>query len=255
MAVTHKIKLNKNKKNGTFRNMKHKKHSYRTRKTLKKRNKKTGGNKSPTKKAYKSTKEPKPNKRLIKEQKLKVLKQKLDKPEKSLDRAFIKFSLEDVEKLNTNELAQLYQKWRDKERDERKTLRLKDTFKETPIYKEIPTGEYSDIHYEGEPFNMYNPPNKIKQSLEETQNWIDEVPVKPPRQSRPPKRTITNEWIPSNIELSNQEYDINNPPSQMKQDLEQFSDEFDENNTGMREPEYNMLEADEDLELLDIDEE
>ena len=161
MAVTHKNKLNRNKKNGTFRKMKHRKRSYRTRKTLKKRNKKTGGNKSPTKKAYKSTKEPKPNKKLIKEQKIKVLKQKLDKPEKSLDRAFIKFSLEDVEKMNTNELAQLYQKWRDKERDERKTLRLKDTLKEMPIYKEIPRDEYSDIHYEGEPFDMYNPPKRL----------------------------------------------------------------------------------------------
>ena len=271
MAVTHKNKLNITKNNVTFRNMKHKNRSQRKRKTLKKRkSKKTGGDKSPTKKAYKSTKETKPNKRLIREQKIMILKEKLpNKPEKSLARAFVHYSFEQVEKMNTTQLTEIYDNWRLKEATERSNLRLKDTFKKTPIYKTpiyktLPIDEYSDIQYDGEPFDMYNPPNKIKQSLEETQNWLDEVPVKPsnlpkpPKQSRspkPPKRTIANEWIPSNIELSNQEYDINNPSSQMKRDLEQFSDEFDENNIGMREPEHNLLETGEDLELLDIDEE
>jgi len=42
----------------------------------------------------------------------------------------------------------------------------------------------------------------------------------------------------------------------MKREFEQFSDEFDENNTSyMREPEYNLIETDKDLELLDIDDE
>lgn len=257
MAVTHKIKLNRNKKNGTFRNMKHKKRSYQKRKTLKKRkNKKTGGDKSQSKKAYKSSNESKPSKKTIK---IKALTEKLpEKPPNSLGRAFTGYSLEDVEKMNKTQLGKIYDEWRLKEATERSNLRLKDTIKKTPIYNTIPNDEFYDIHYDGEPFDMYNPPDKIKQSLEKTQNWLDEVPVKPPKPPKPPKRskrTITNEWIPSNIELSNQEYDINNPSSQMKQDLEQFSDEFDENNTGTREPEYDIFEEDENIDLLDIDEE
>lgn len=254
MAVTHKNKSNRTKKNGTFRNMKHKKRSYQKRKTLKKRkNKKTGGDKSQSKKAYKSSNELKPSKKTIK---IKALTEKLpEKPQNSLGRAFTGYSLEDVEKMNKTQLGKIYDEWRLKEATERSNLRLKDTIKKTPIYNTRPSDEFSDIHYDGEPFDMYNPPDKIKQSLEKTQNWLDEVPVKPPKPPKRSKRTITNEWIPSNIELSNQEYDINNPSSQMKQDLEQFSDEFDENNTGTREPEYDILEEDENIDLLGIDEE
>lgn len=274
MAVTYKNKLNINNKKGTFRNMKHKKRSYQKRKTLKKRkNKKTGGDKSQSKKAYKSSNELKPSKKTIK---IKALTEKLpEKPPNSLGRAFTGYSLEDVEKMNKTQLGKIYDDWRLKEATDRSSLRLKDTIKKTPIYNTRPSDEFSDIHYDGEPFDMYNPPDKIKQSFEVTQNWLDEVPVKPPKPPKrskrtitnewipsnlpkPPKRskrTITNEWIPSNIELSNQEYDINNPSSQMKQDLEQFSDEFDKNNTGTREPEYDILEEDENIDLLDIDEE
>ena len=157
--------------------------------------------------------------------------------------------------LNTKQLNDIYDKWRLKEATDRSNLRLKDTLKETPIYKEIPRDEYSDIHYEGESFDMYNPPNKIKQSLEETQNWLDEVPRKSRKSPKSPKSPKQNNWIPLNIQSQNNEYDINNPPDQMKRDIKQFSDEFDENNIDMREPEYNLLQADEDLELLDIDDE
>ena len=121
-----------------------------------------------------------------------------------------------------------------------------------PIYNTIPSDEYSNIHYDGESFNMYNPPNTIKQSLEETQNWLNEVPIK---SSKSLKSRKQNSWIPLNIQSQNQEYNIYNPPDQMKRDIEQFYDEFDENNIGMREPEHNLLETGEDLELLDIDEE
>lgn len=240
MAVNHMNKSNITKKKGTFRN---KNRSYRTRKTLKKRkSKKTGGDKSPTKKAYKSTNETKPNKRLIREQKIMILKDKLpDKPEKSLARAFVKFSLEDVENMNINQLTQVYNNWRLKEATERSNLRLKDTIKKMPIYKTIPRDEYSDIHYHGEPFNMYNPPNTINKSLEETQDWLNEVPIK---SRKSPKSRKQNNWISHNIQSHNRGYDINNPPSQMKRDIEQFSNEFDE---------YNIPEADENFDLLDFD--
>jgi hypothetical protein len=259
MAVTYKNKLNINNKKGTFRNMKHKKRSYQKRKTLKKRKNMKGGgdkSKSKSKKAYKSSNEPKPSKKTIK---IKALTEKLpEKPPNSLGRAFSGYSLEDVEKMNKTQLGKIYDDWRLKEAIERNSLRLKDIIKKTPIYNTRPSDEFSDIHYDGEPFDMYNPPNKIKQSFEVTQHWLDEVLSKSPksRKSRKsPKSRKQNNWIPLNIQSQNNEYDINNPPSQMKREFEQFSDEFDENNTYMREPEYNLIETDEDLELLDIDDE
>ena len=143
---------------------------------------------------------------------MKLMKLMPDKPQASLQRAFKKMNVEEIENMTPSDLNNIYKNWRDVEAERRKTLRMIKsaeqpqpsipnkkaplTKRERETYDLEPSDEsMPEVHMENDiipfdPENPYDPKNDLK----DMQDW--DVPVIQPKKK---KSQQSKSWMPPKV--------------------------------------------------------